>query len=366
VQDDYINNQMRRNTRNLLILSAIPLAVIVLLGVQNYRFLANLLKGSRPLNSSELLNIQDVGDLRQYNVSVSGDELIPTTFQKVLRTKSTTTNQVTRTDVEQRFSFLRIGDRFLLVSSKDQLSSASLTGGLVAIPLEVREHVLGPIEKKQALSDQAFLPFMLNTTEFSNDSWGGIVFLLLLGTLCAVGIVLSMQWSANPAQHPIAKQLRKYGEFNIIRGRIDSEVRQEGNLKASAPVVTSSWFLAPSAFTLRVRPLGELAWAYQLTTQHRVNFVPTHKSYQAKIYDRQGRLIAVQAKEEAVQAMLAKIGLKAPWVVLGFNAGLDNLFKKQRDQFLAAVDQRKAALKAAPAAASPKPQPKKPEPVGVA
>jgi hypothetical protein len=364
VQDDYIHNQMRRSTRNLLLFCAIPLAFLVLLGVQNYRFLANLLKGPRPVSSSELFNIQDSGDLRQYNVSVSGDELIPTTFQKVMQTKSSSTNQVTRTDVEQRFSILQIGDRYLLVSSKDPLSSTSLTGGLVAIPLEVREHVLGPIEKRKAISEQAFLPFMLNTTEF-NDSWGGLVFLLLLGTLCATGVVVSTQWSANSAQHPIAKQLRKYGEFNIIRGRIDSEVRQEGNLKASAPLVTSSWILAPSVFTLRVRPLGELAWAYQLTTQHRVNFVPTGKTFQAKIYDRQGRLIAIQAKEQAVQALLVKIGQKAPWVVLGFNAGLENLYKKQRDQFLAAVDQRKAALKAAPAE-SPKPQPKKPEPVGVA
>jgi hypothetical protein len=364
VQDDYINNQMRRSTRNLLLFSAIPFAFIVLLGAQNYRFLANLLKSPRPISSSELFNIQDAGDLRQYNVSVSGDQLIPTTFQKVLQTKSSTTNQVTRTDVEQRFSILQIGDRYLLVSSQDPPSSASLTGGLVAIPLEVREHVLGPIEKKSAISDQAFLPFMLNTKEFTG-AWGWPVFGLLLGTLCATGIVLSTQWSANPAQHPIAKQLRKYGEFNIIRGRIDSEVRQEGNLKASAPLVTSSWFLAPSPFTLQVRPLGELAWAYQLTTQHRVNFVPTGKSYQAKIYDRQGRLIAIQAKEQAVQALLVKIGQKAPWVVLGFNAGLENLFKRQRDQFLAAVDQRKAALKAASSEA-PKPQPKKPEPVGVA
>lgn len=365
MHDDYINNQMRRSTRNLLLFSALPFAIIVLLGVQNHRFLANLLKGSRPLSGSELLNIQDSEDLRQYNVSVNGDQLIPTTFQKVLRTKSSTTNQVTRTDVEQRFSILQIGDRYLLVSSKDPLSSPSLTGGLVAIPLEVREHVLGPIEKKNAMSDQAFLPFMLNTAEFSNGAWGWPVFGLLLGTLCATGIALSTQWSANPAQHPIAKQLRKYGEFNIIRGRIDSEVRLEGNLKASAPVVTSSWFLAPSPFTLQVRSLGELAWAYQLTTQHRVNFVPTGKSYQAKIYDRQGRLISIQAKEQIVQALLIKIGQKAPWVVLGFNAGLENLYKRQRDQFLAAVDQRKAALKAAPSE-SPKPQAKKPEPVGVA
>jgi hypothetical protein len=180
-----------------------------------------------------------------------------------------------------------------------------------------------------------------------------------------VGIVIALRWSANPDQQPIARQLRKFGKFNIIRGRIDSEVRQEGGTKTSGPIVTSSWFLAPTAFTLRVRPLGEIAWAYQLTTTHRVNFVPAGKSYQAKIWDRQGRLISIQGKEQTVQTLLTRIGQKAPWVVLGFNAGLETLYKKQRPQFLAAVDQRKAALKAAPSEPS-SPETKKPMPVGVA
>lgn len=363
MQDDYINSQLRRSTRNLLIFSALPLVVVLLLGFQNRRFLTSLLKGTRPMSTSELLNVHDGEDLVRYNVSVSGDQLIPTTLQKVRQTKSSSSGQVTRTDVEQRFSVLQIGDKYLLVSSQDPLSSTFLTGGLVNIPLEIREHVLAPIEKKRAISAEAFLPVMLNTTEFTNGAWVGPVFGLSLGILGTVGIIVAMRWSANPAQNPIAKQLRKYGEFNIIRGRIDSEVRMEESFKGSGVLVTSSWFLAPSAFTLRVRPLGEIAWAYQLTTKHSVNFVPTGKSYQAKIWDRQGRLISIKAKESVVQALLTRIGQKAPWVVLGFNAPLENLYKKQRAQFLAAVDERKAALKSASQPA--KPEAKKPKPVSV-
>jgi hypothetical protein len=210
VNDDYINNQMRRGTRNLFLFSAVPLVVVVLLGFQNHRFLANLLQGPRSLSGSELLHVQDSEDLPQYNVSVSGDQLIPTAFQKVRQTKSTSTNQVTRVDVQQRFSLLQFGDRYLLVSSVDPPSSASLAGGLIAIPLEVREHVLGPIETRKNISAQAFLPFMLNTSEFSRAAWWPPVFGLSLGILGAVGIVIALRWSANPDQQPIARQLRKF------------------------------------------------------------------------------------------------------------------------------------------------------------
>jgi hypothetical protein len=367
MQDDYIGRQIDRATRSLFLLSIFPLIAVSLLGVQNRRFLVSLIHSPVPMSSAEIQQVSDPESLRRYNVSLIGDQLIPTKFQKVRETRDQHTNQVTRSEVEQRFSILTLGNKSLLVSSKNQISDTQLKGGLLPIPLEVRDHVLNAIERKKPELAGTFLPMMLDTETFSSDAWFVPTCGALLILLGFWGLITAARWSSNPAGHPIAKELQKRGEFNIVRGRIDAEVRAEGG-SGSGTLITASWLLSPSLIGLKIRPLGEIAWAYKLVVRHRVNFIPVGKTVRAKIWDRQGKAIEVMAKEANVDALLTKINQRAPWVVMGFNAAIESMFKMNRPQFLAEVDKRKAALKAAPVAgpASPQPQAKRPTPVGVA
>ena len=366
MHDDYVGRQIRRANRTLFLLAALPLTAAVLLGVQYHRFLASLLESPVSMSSTELRGVSDALLLRRYKVSVEGDQLIPTGFQKVRQTTASDTNRVTREEVEQRFSILTFGDRRLLVSSKDPLPGTQLKGGLVPIPLEVREHVLAPIGRENPDLAAAFLPVMLDTAEFSGEAWIIPVCGLVIALLAVWGMTKCAQWSSDPARHPIARELEKRGDFNILRGRIDTEVRTE-RASDSGALVTASWLLQPWPFGLKVRPLGEIAWAYKVIVKHRVNFIPAGKTYHARLWDRQGKLIDVQGKEANLDALLVKLNQRAPWVVTGFSPAIEALYRKQRSEFLAEVDKRKAALKADSAApVKPQPPAKRPAPVGVA
>jgi hypothetical protein len=366
MHDDYIGRQIGRATRTLFLFAALPMAAVVLTGIQSHRFLANLVQGPIPMSWAELQAVSDPQTLRRYNVSVDGDEMIPTNFQKVRQTRASDTNKVTKVEVEQRFSILTVGDRHMLVSSTAPLLSAHLRGGLVPIPIEVREHVLSPLERKNPKIAGSFLPTMLDTAEFSSDAWILPACGLLLVILAGWGIIKCAQWSSNPAGHPVARELQKRGDFNILRGRIDAEVRAE-NAHDQGTIVTTTWLLHPWPFGLKVRALGEIAWAYKLIVKRRVNFIPAGKTYHARIGDRQGKRIEIQGKEATVDALLVKLGQRAPWIVAGFNQTIEAMYRKQRPQFLAEVDRRKAALKTEPATAiTPEPQPKRSTPVGVA
>src|SRR5438132_14114418 len=113
-QDDYIGRQISRAIRTLLLLSIFPLIAVSLLGIQNRRFLVSLIQSPVPMSSPEVQQVSDPESLRRYNVSLIGDQLIPTKFQKVRETRDQSTNRVTRSEVEQRFSILAFGNKSLL------------------------------------------------------------------------------------------------------------------------------------------------------------------------------------------------------------------------------------------------------------
>ena len=318
------------------------------------------------MTTSELQDVSNPELLRRYRVALIGDQLFPTNFQKVKETRTEDTQQVTKEEVEQRFSILNFGDHNLLVSSKDPVTNLQIRGGLVPIPPDVREHVLSKIEQKKPQMAGTFLPMMLDTEEFASDAWIVPICGLLLALLGGWGVIKCAQWSSNPSDHPIGRYLQKRGNFDIMSGRIEAEVRSEGG-SDSGTLVTASWLLHPWPFGLKVRALGELAWAHKVIVRHRVNFIPAGKTYHAKIFDRQGKLLQVQGKEANLDALLGKLSQRAPWIIVGFSSAIETLFKKRRPEFLAEVDKRKAALNAGPTTvAKPQPQAKRPIPVGVA
>ena len=364
--DDYIGRQIRRATRSLLVLSFVPVLAAAAAAISYQRFLGSLLHGPMQMSAQELVAVSNPESLSRYNVVVNGDQIFSTGFQKLAEGESSGGKDVSNKKVAERISVLTFGDRQLLVVSEDRPTSTQLRGALEAISPEIRTQVLSKLIVENPGSASAYLPMMLDTREFTADAWTIPVAGIAAVLLGAWGIFVCMRWQSNPETHPIHQGLRKYGDPRLIRGRIDGEARAE-NAKDSGAAITANWFLHAWPFGLRVRPLADIAWAYKLVITHRVNFVPTGKTHHAKVFDRQGKAIQFQDKEPAVDALLLKLSQRAPWVVMGFSGPIENMFKKQRAQFLAEVDKRKAAAKAAPSEA-PKlqPQTKKPQPVGVA
>ncbi len=364
--DDYIGRQIRQATRSLLILSLVPILAAAVAAVSYQRFLGSLLHGPVQMSAQDLVAVSDPESLSRYNVALNGDQLFSTGFQKLAEGESSSGKADSNKKVAERISVLTFGDRRLLVVSEARPTSTQLRGALGAISPEIRAQVLSKLIAESPESASIYLPMMLDTREFTSDAWTYPVLGVVAVLLGAWGVIVCLRWQSNPDSHPIHTGLRKFGDPMLIRGRIDGEARAE-NAKDSGATVTANWFLSPSPFGLHLRPLTDIVWAHKLVITHRVNFVPTGKTHHAKVYDRQGKAIQFQANEQAVDALLVKLSQRAPWVIMGYSGPIENMFKKQRLQFLAEVDKRKAALKAAPSEA-PKAQTqfKKREPVGVA
>ncbi len=83
-------------------------------------------------------------------------------------------------------------------------------------------------------------------------------------------------------------------------------------------------------------PVSKILWAYQTTTTHRTNGIKTGTTYSIMIFEdgRKNAYTINVPNEAASQEILQKMNAMYPWVVIGYNAELPKLFKKDRQQFL--------------------------------
>lgn len=84
--------------------------------------------------------------------------------------------------------------------------------------------------------------------------------------------------------------------------------------------------------SILLRP-WELVWAYQSTTQHRTNGIPTGKTYATIIRTMDGQLYTLSMSESKVQALLEGMNQLLPGTVLGYSDEIQSLYINQRDVF---------------------------------
>ena len=93
-------------------------------------------------------------------------------------------------------------------------------------------------------------------------------------------------------------------------------------------------FFQNGADSVLLRP-WELAWAYQSTTQHKTNGVPTGKTYAAVLRTMDGAQYTLPMKEEAVHRLLEAMPASLPGIVLGYTAEIERLYRENREAFAA-------------------------------
>ena len=79
----------------------------------------------------------------------------------------------------------------------------------------------------------------------------------------------------------------------------------------------------------------ELAWAYQSTTQHRTNGIPSGKTYATILRTMDGKQYTLSMNKNQVQELLDAMHTTLPGTVLGYTKELESLYKNDRSAFAA-------------------------------
>ncbi len=342
--DGFIGNQIRRASKNLLIVNLVLLFFVATSAFSNWRYLYNFAKGPFPIDTSALANLPDPDSLQQYFVTVDNTNSFPTGLQEISVKNGQSTSKGT---VLAEVHALPVGDRFLLVKVKRGQSGPQYAGALVRLPEEMR----GKIPPK--LAQHIVSGVLLDTTDFKENGYWGLAVGIPLLLLALWNVLKAAQRFGRPETHPAIEKLKKFGTPEIMIGRIDAEVAASTPSDCAGETrVTANWLLNAHSLGLNAIRLCDVVWAYRKVVQHRVNFVPAGKTNHAVVCTRDGKSLEITGKEVDVNQLLKIIATRVPWILAGYDANIAKLWTSKRNAMIAAFDERKANFLSA--AAKPK------------
>lgn len=288
-----------------------------------------------------LLDAPSADALPNQWVTVAGDEMLDTGYTHVTQKEG----EAEKTDA---YYFAMVLDRrLLLVQTSDDKPADTLTGVLKPAPSDVQSEVIDDIVDEEPDLQGVFLPFILDTQDaYRTGGYIGLVVGIPLLLVGAFNLLRFLQRSANPGAHPLARALARYGDPVQVAMGIDMQMRNPaGQSKIGKSVtVTPGWLLRSTTFGLDVMRIEDIVLVYKRVTQHRVNFVPTGKSYALLINDRNRKVLEIQGGEKEVDAAGIALSQRAPWMLLGYSAELEKDWRTNPAMVIQAVDQRRAQM----------------------
>jgi hypothetical protein len=336
--DDFISRQIRRTSRNLFLFGVVVLTMLSLLLAAGWRDSYNFILGPFPVQSSELVSIWNPNVPKHFFLKVEGQDSFPTGMREV--------DANNHDKIRAEIVALVVDKRLLLVKTPLDNHQLQFTGTLAAVPAEVSNGVVHEWDQKHPDMKGAFLPVMLDATGFRKGdnllvAGAGAAFGLL--GLWLVGIPLRRQ--LQPENHPLLKQLAKYGQLQDIRMRIDSEIRGEGGgEKFRSMQITTNWLIHAAPYKTNVMATKDVVWAYPKVTKHYHNGIPTGTTYSAIIRDSKGQSLEISGKKDSVPKLLESLQRRMPWVLMGFSKELEALWSKEKPKFFQLIEQRRAKL----------------------
>ncbi len=332
--ENFISRQIGRCNRNLLIVNLLVLAGLAGLAYANRSYLSACLRGPYSMNAAQLA----APHLHSF-ARVSGEKAYDSGYSYDRGSGATTGH----------FLALKIGSRLLLVKAKDlDLSRLSYTGTLVSIPDNVEFSILDPLRQKSPRIAALFLPLMLDATaSFRESAIIALLFCLPLALLCLWNLKKAVARQAHPETHPLARRLARYGGLEDVAHAIEQE-SQEGMEKFGGARLTRNWVLRPGLFGFEAARIPDLVWIYKKVTTQKLNgIIPISKSYAARLLDRYGRSVEIQARKKKVEALLQILHGRVPWAVFGYSDQLKTTAKTSFNTLAAAVAQRRQEMEKA-------------------
>jgi hypothetical protein len=335
----FLDQQIRRTNRNLLVVSVLLIAGVAVYGFAQWRYFYNFFSGPLEVNSQSLNNIQHPDGQLRYFVKVRADDASDSGIQEIER--ETENGSVRSETVKAKYSILTVGKRLLIAKTDPNAKGNIFQGGLSELPGDVRGSIVEPLLKDYPNANEVFLPLMLDATGFRSNGYIALA-ICIPALLLAFWLIRKVVSRRNaPETHPIVKAASYYGSLGETSQLLDNELR--GNVtKFGSAKVTQSWVLLPETFGLAMCHIPNLIWAYKKVTQHRTNFIPTGKSYAVILYDRRGKPVQLQTKQKNVEALLNLLAERAPWAVFGYNEELNKALRTNWAGFVAAVDAKRS------------------------
>jgi uncharacterized protein DUF6709 len=330
----WIAGMVRTRAVRRLATCAAVVALTLLVGVANVRYLRNFAGGPYAMSAADLDAISNVATAPRYFARVTGSETLDTGVASY-EVESESGREVRRT-LKASYFALDTGGRLLIVKTAGA-PTTTVEGGLVPIPPDLDQHLFGNPEMRAIRG--RFYPYHMDTGSFRSDGyWGlgiGAVVLLITG----FAAVRARAQLRDPAAHAAVARAASWGELGAMSAAVRGEFERPG--RRSGPVfLTENYAVTSSFYRFDVVRLDDLLWAYKRVTKKSVNLIPVGKDFHA-ILACVGGTVEFKAKESEVDETLRWVASRVPWAVFGHSKEIEEMMKKDPAGFAAGVAERR-------------------------
>lgn len=231
------------------------------------------------------------------------------------------------------------GEKVLLVKSRSQLGQ-TVQGTFEKMSADLFSKFAGD-------DTSALLPVVLEEGDPRIGCWIGDI--LLAGTAALFGwfFVVSFRRWQNPSSHPAVVRLGNRDEQDAASALLESQLGDPSVVRMGGHDFMRDFLVNQRPHRFDVRRWSDLLWAYQKSTKHSVNFIPTGTTFDAVLCFADGMEVVVQGgrNERVAKGVLAAAQERAPWAVHGFDERTQRAWKKDRAGFCQAVDERRESMR---------------------
>ena len=340
--DNFVGQQARRGTRNLLIFNAIILICVLIAMYFSSRYYFNFLLGPFATNPADLSNISDPDRTLRYYVTVDAEQVLETGIRHkkdVIRRGRKVGEKVVSRDL-----LLVFGDNKAIVVEFDPQAMAQkrVSGTLERFPNATTYRFDNPGNFRK---DLKILPVLLEATGFRMRGWIGLAVMVPLTLIAVINLVRGVRRWADPSQHPLIRQLEQYGDPAEVSERIEEEWQSDEKDKIGPVTLTRMWCIHPHSFGMTLVHLGEAVWVYKAATKHYHNGIPTGTTYSAVLSDNRGvqhtfGLRSEPLVDEFVEAVVHRV----PWIFQGHDDDLAQLWKGNKETFYRLLEEQRLAF----------------------
>ena len=252
------------------------------------------------VEAAELAEITNPSTRTEYYVTVKADDVAETGFQRV------TTYKDGHEEVEAKFPVILVGERILLIETKQTELVSTYTGALKPINTEVKAEVLDNLTTQVPELADLFLPYMLVEKNFRLNGIIGLAAGLVAFIGLVVGCIVAIRRIGKPSTQAEIKYLERYGSAEETISQIDEEMDSPHTTIGDSDL-TSNWLILTQPGSVQTTRFEDIVWIYKEITQNRTYGIPTHKSYSLHIFDRFGVQSTFKSSEANVDEVLAAI-----------------------------------------------------------
>ena len=340
--DNLIGKQIRRSTRNLLLWNSLILIGLLVAAVCTSGYWLNFFAGPFPLERNKLLQLRNA-DVNENFVTIDSDGAVDSGWREITTKKRR--GVVTSRRETGKYLLVDIGDKWLIVKvdMDDPVQDKRRTGKLVNLPGQlgsdvVRNYVMAT---RMAAPAKPLLPMMLDTGNFRIGGWIALVIGVPVALVCAWNVLRAVRRFGNYDSHPLVKVLRRYGEPEEVAAQIEEQATGDDVEDVSGVTFTRSWLIRPTMFGIDLIHLGDAAWVYKTSTKHYTHGIPTGTTYGSVLCDIHGNSMTLQMSESKCDDFAAAVCSRVPWVLAGFDADLQQMWKKNKQELYDLVEQRR-------------------------